>query len=163
MTSYMKLVRKPHPSNKERLITSEIERRGHTLSYVLEPYFEVLPKIMDMFPDKPLVAWVGNPPLACTGDNRVVMFNDNIKRYMKENAEENMMKITYVEVLVHELSHVICDSRIAKIAKRYKRNLVKLHPVMYGAHGALFRDTYTKMCHKYKIRYPDDRYFIDPE
>ena len=167
MTAHLKLVKNPHPSKKERLITSEIERRRHTLSYILEPYQMVLPEVMNMFPDTPPDAWIDIPPLAYTGHDRVVIFDENIRRCMKENAVENnprkYEKITYVEILVHELSHIVCGNRTRRIMKKYKHNPLKTNPIMFGSHGALFRDTYTKLCHKYKIRYPDDRYFIDPE
>ena len=162
MTAHLKLSQKPHLSRKERLLKMEIERRGHTLWYVSEAYWEILPEIISLFPEAPEKVWIGEP-LAFTGLNKVVLFDNTIKGYMAENNPRKYEKITYVEILVHELSHIVCGNRTRRIMKKYKHNPLKTNPIMFGSHGALFRDTYTKLCHKYKIRYPDDRYFIDPE
>ena len=160
MTRWLKIKEKINPSKKERAIISEIRQHGYHFGYSLASSRKYLRELTKIYPEYCFLQskWENyrdNRVLAITipdespDESLVVVFYPSLRHAIKSNSSATKERITEIEVIVHELSHVILYQHSKDLSLK--------------EHGSRFKQVYTKMCLKYKIRYPDDRYFIDPE
>ena len=157
MTRWFEITEKINPSKKERAVISEIRQRGYKFGYHMVTSRKYKKELMKVYPEYCFLQsdwndFENNSVMAATfTDSRwVTVFYPSLKRAIKSDSSSTKDHTTEIEVMVHELSHVI-------VIDRYGED-----PSL-ESHGSEFKKIYTDMCLKYKIRYPDDRYFIDPE
>ena len=153
MNRWLELREKINPSKKERAVIAEIHRHGYGFGYFMITSRKFKKEMMKVYPEYCFLQtgwndYEDNNVLAATFlDNHLVaVFYPSLKRAIKSDSSSTKDHTTEIEVMVHELSHVILNQHSED-------------PPL-ESHGSEFKKIYTEMCVKYKIRYPDGRYFI---
>lgn len=154
MNRWLELREKINPSKKERAVIAEIQRHGYGFGYFMITSRKFKKEMMKVYPEYCFLQtgwndYEDNNVLAATFlDNHLVaVFYPSLKRAIISDSSSTKDHTTEIEVMVHELSHVILNQHSED-------------PPL-ESHGSEFKKIYTEMCIKYKIRYPDGRYFID--
>jgi hypothetical protein len=130
------LLIKVKPSPKERLILREIGNHGYTVSY-LAGYFRQYRQYGDMF------------------HSRLIAFTDPDTKMIVvslRSFHNNRKDFSLLEILVHELSHVVSQAGISPVGGQLN--------AYTEAHGIKFCQVYTSLVNKHKIRNPDPRYYL---
>ena len=156
MTRWLKIKEKINPSKKERAIISEIRQRGYRFGYFMVTSRKYKKELMKVYPEYCFLQsdwndYENNSVMAATFSDShwVAVFYPSLKRAIKSDSSSTKDHTTEIEVMVHELSHVILNQHSEDPSLE--------------SHGSEFKKIYTQMCIKHRIRYPDGRYFVDPE
>lgn len=154
MNRWLELKEKINPSKKERAVIAEIRQRGYRFGYLMVTSRKYKKEMMKVYPEYCFLQtgwndYENNNVLAATfSDNFfVAVFYPSLKRAIISDSSSTKDHTTEIEVIVHELSHVVAIGRYGE------------DPSL-ESHGSKFKEIYTKMCIKYRIRYPDGRYFV---
>lgn len=139
---------KVKPSPKERVILAELNLYGYSVRYVLKGFHEY--KAFREY------GWenMSNTIALTNWVNHLVVIS--WRAFLKEQKE---MKATLLEILIHELSHVVMFSD--PIHSPVKCKCYSNIPDHFGTgHGLNFSEIYSEYCNRYSIRNPDKRYYL---
>ena len=128
---------KVKPSPKERLILKEIERHGFFVRYLMG-YFSQYKEYRNT---KLASAY------AFTHFHHPNMIVISVATYTRHRRGHSLL-----EILLHELAHVISVAGTSSEAGELN--------AYTESHGIKFCQTYTELCNKYKIRNPDEEYYL---
>ena len=131
------LLTRSKPSPKERLILKEIERHGFIVGYSMG-YFSQY----KVYRNTKLAS-------ACAFTN---FHNPNIIVISWAEYTRHRRDYSLLEILLHELAHVISVAGTSSEAGELN--------AYTESHGIKFCQTYTELCNKYKIRNPDEEYYL---
>ncbi len=170
----MQLYTKNNLSQKERLIIKEMKSYGYDFYYVKFNFAKLnMGNIKFSLPLDKM-----SESLAITIKNydgngeiqRIVIASiPTIKKAIKDTTrlrkkyeiEINGIyvrpKSTIIEIMVHELAHIILfEDHIFS----FYPSIADIPDFNNKMHGMSFSEVYSELCNKYKIKYPDPRYFV---
>ena len=88
------------------------------------------------------------------GERYVVLSRSSIKEARRLSKKYKGRKITITEILIHELTHVLM------FHEKYERNPYGIPDFLNRSHGMRFSEIYSDLVDKYKVRYPNKKYYV---